>query len=212
MPTQQDYQTARKLALDTLAKLDIEGCCIRAGLSVQAISPEKKRVPVPYLGRTYDLIVADEKICFDERPAVLKIPDQVVLLHYLITATGAPVQNRWITFREVPSGPFYYPAFVKRAISPLIKCFGQAPEMLEKAGESIGRGGELPGDTALKVTALPRVPIVLSLWKGDSEFPPEGNVYFDTSVPFYLPTEDIAYLAGAVVYSLIGVARNMTAS
>jgi len=52
--------------------------------------------------------------------------------------------------------------------------------------------------------------VVLSLWKGDEEFPPEGNVYFDASVSSYLPTEDIAYLAGAVVYKVIGMARKMS--
>ena len=64
----------------------------------------------------------------------------------------------------------------------------------------------------MKVLALPRVPVVLSLWKGDDEFPPEGNVYFDASVSSYLSTEDIAYLAGATVYRVIGMARGVTGS
>jgi len=56
---------------------------------------------------------------------------------------------------------------------------------------------------------LSRVAGGLFLWKGDEEFPPEGNVYFDASISSYLPTEDIAYLAGAVVYKVIGMARKM---
>lgn len=208
MPTQDDYKTARKLALDTLAKLDIDECCVNAGLSVEIVSPAKRRVPMPYLDRTYDLIVRDEKICFDEHASAPKIPDQVVLLHYLVTATGAPIEDKWITFREVPSGSFYYPAFVKRAVAPLVKCFGQTPEMLGRVTALIGRIVELPGDVAVEVLALPRVPVVLCLWKGDGEFPPEGNIYFDASVPSYLPTEDIAYLAGEVVYRVISLASH----
>ena len=209
MPTEQDYKTARALAVETLAKLDIGECCIKAGLSLETVSTDKKRVPIPYLGKTYHLTLCDEKISFDEEVNTLKIPDQVLLLHYLITATGGPLEERWITFREVPSGPFYYPSFVKRAIVPLVKCFGQKPELLEKVAGAVGQIVELPGDKALKVSALSRVPVVLSLWKGDDEFPPEGNVYFDASVASYLPTEDIAYLAGAVVYKVIGLARNL---
>jgi hypothetical protein len=53
------------------------------------------------------------------------------------------------------------------------------------------------------------VPVVLSLWKGDEEFPPEANVYLDKSVSSYLSTEDIAYLSGAVVYKTIGISRKM---
>jgi hypothetical protein len=60
---------------------------------------------------------------------------------------------------------------------------------------------------ALKIFALPRVPIVLSLWRGDEEFPPEANLYFDQSISSYLSTEDIAYLSSAVVYKVIGIAR-----
>ena len=208
MPTPDDYKTARALALDALAKLDIDACSINAGLSVETISAAKKRVPIPYLGHTYHLTVCDETISFDEEANTLKISDQVVLLHYLITATGASVEGKWITFREVPSGSFYYPAFVKRAIVPLVKCFGQTPEVLERVSGLLGQMGTLPGDKALKVFALPRVPVVLSLWKGDREFPPEGNIYFDASIASYLPTEDIAYLAGAVVYKVIGMARS----
>jgi hypothetical protein len=51
--------------------------------------------------------------------------------------------------------------------------------------------------------------VVLSLWRGDDEFPPEANVYFDQSIASYLSTDDIAYLAGAVVYKAIGISRGL---
>ncbi len=207
MPTQDDYETARALALDTLSKLDIERCCTNAGLSPELVSPEIKRVPIPYLGNTYTLTVHNERIFFDDTSGPPKIPDQVLLLHYLITARGVPVGDEWITFREVPSGPFYYAAFVKRAILPLGKCFGARPSLFDEVGQVIGQVSPSPGDKALKILALPRVPVVLSLWSGDEEFPPEANLYFDQSIASYLPTEDIAYLASAVVYKVIGIAR-----
>jgi len=207
MPTQDDYETARALALDTLSKLDIERCCTNAGLSPELVSPEIKRVPIPYLGNTYTLTVHNDTISFDDVSGPPKIPDQVLLLHYLITARGVPVGDEWITFREVPSGPFYYAAFVKRAILPLGKCFGARPSLFDEVGQVIGQVSPSPGDKALKILALPRVPVVLSLWRGDEEFPPEANLYFDQSIASYLPTEDIAYLAGAVVYKVIGIAR-----
>jgi hypothetical protein len=131
----------------------------------------------------------------------------VLLLHYLITARGVPVEEEWITFREVPSGSFYHAAFVKRAIAPLQKCFGENPSLLAEIARVIGQVSPLPGDVALKIFALPRVPIVLSLWRGDDEFPPEANLYFDQSISTYLSTEDIAYISGATVYKVIGIAR-----
>jgi hypothetical protein len=99
---------------------------------------------------------------------------------------------------------------VKRAITPLVSCFGDNPDGFKKVGARIGELMPEPGDMAVKVLALPRVPVVLSLWRGDDEFPPEGNVLFDASVTAYLPTEDIAYLAGSVVYPAIGMFRGMS--
>jgi hypothetical protein len=207
MPTQDDYETARALALDTLSRLDIERCCANAGLSVELVSSGIKRVPIPYLGNTYILPVHNERIFFDDVSSPLKTPGQVLLLHYLITARGIPVADELITFREVPSGSFYYAAFVKRAIVPLVKFFGAKPRLLDGVARMIGQVSPSPGNKALKIFALPRVPVVLSLWGGDEEFPPEANLYFDQSISSYLPTEDIAYLAGEVVYKVIGIAR-----
>ncbi len=209
MPTEEDYKTARALAIEALTRLDIDDCCVKAGVSIENVSAEERRVQMSYLGQTYYLSLGRDRIFFNGEASRLKIPDQVLLLHYLITATGVPIQEKWITFREVPSGPFYYPSFVKRAISPLVRSLGEKPEMLEKVSRAMGQIVELPGDKALKVMALSRVPVILSLWRGDSEFPPEGNVYFDTSVTSYLPTEDIAYLSGAVVYAVIRVAKTL---
>ncbi|OEU77031.1 MAG: hypothetical protein BA872_10020 [Desulfobacterales bacterium C00003060] len=210
MPTQHDYETARALALDALSKLDVERCCANAGLSLESALPGTKRVPIPYLGSTYTLTVQDERIFFDDASGPPAIPDQVLLLHYLITARGAPVVDEWITFREVPSGPFYYAAFAKRAIVPLVKCFGENPSLLEEVAQVIGHVSPSFGEKALKVLALPCVPVVLSLWSGDEDFLPEANLYFDQSIVSYLPTEDIAYLAGAVAYKVIGIARQLS--
>ena len=210
MPTQLDYETARDLAVETLSSLDLENCCDKAGLSLEVVTPGIQRVLIPYLGRQYALIMENESIFFEEASSSLKIPDQVLLLHYLITARGVPVGEQWITFREVPSGSFYYAAFVRRAINPLLKCFGHDPSLLSDVAQVIGQVLSSPGDAALKVFALPRVPVVLSVWRGDEEFPPQANVYMDQSISSYLDTEDIAYLSGAVVYKIVGIVRQLT--
>ena len=57
------------------------------------------------------------------------------------------------------------------------------------------------------VTALPLVPLALILWKGDDEFPPEGNILFDRSITSIFSAEDVAWLSGMVVYPLAGMAR-----
>jgi hypothetical protein len=54
---------------------------------------------------------------------------------------------------------------------------------------------------------LPAVPLQLILWEGDDEFPAEANILFDKTIGRILSPEDIAWLAGMVVYRLMALAR-----
>jgi hypothetical protein len=90
----------------------------------------------------------------------------------------------------------------------MVQVFGGEPEVLIKlATEAYGAVPSDQGDISVKIMALPRVPVALILWKGDEEFPPEGNILFDRSISHILSAEDIAWLAGMIIYPLIGMAR-----
>jgi hypothetical protein len=91
----------------------------------------------------------------------------------------------------------------------LVQTFGHNPEqLLELATASFGAKPFDQGDCSMVVTALPLVPVALVLWRGDDEFPPEGNILFDRSVARILSAEDVAWLAGMIVYPLLGMAKS----
>jgi hypothetical protein len=83
---------------------------------------------------------------------------------------------------------------------------GNAVFYLEVA-TSMGGVVQPLGDAAAQFTAFPLVPLTHVLWQGDEEFDPEASILFDATIPGHLPTEDIAALAGASVYRLMGAAR-----
>ena len=62
------------------------------------------------------------------------------------------------------------------------------------------------GDLAVRIQALPLIPVALILWRGDDEFSPEGTILFDRTVSKILSAEDIAWLAGMIIYPLLGMA------
>jgi len=80
--------------------------------------------------------------------------------------------------------------------------FGQFPEKLKIAAELLGGRISSLGDICVTIPVFPSIPLTFVLWLGDEEFPPSGNILFDASAPFYLPTEDYAVLAGLTVYEL----------
>ncbi len=139
--------------------------------------------------------------------AEVPIQQQILLLHHLNLAKNIKISSEWIAYQEVPDGKFYLDAFLRRAKNPMVQGFGNNPELLVKlATEVYGATLLDQGDLAVVVQALPRIPVALILWKGDDEFSPEGTILFDRSVSRMLSAEDIAWLAGMIIYPLLGMA------
>ena len=132
---------------------------------------------------------------------------RILWLHYL-TAEGVKKQSgHLIAYREAAPALFYEPNFYKRAVRPLVKCFGNDPQKLIKVGEALGGQAVTLGDAAVVINVLPYLPLTFIIWEGDEEFPPEGNILFDQTAKTWFGSEDLAVLASLVVYELIAVSN-----
>ena len=80
--------------------------------------------------------------------------------------------------------------------------FGGCPEKLVEAGEKLGGQRADAGDWAVTVHIFPKVPVTFVLWEGDDEFPPSGNILFDSSAALHLETEDYALLPGLAIFQM----------
>ena len=209
MSREDDYRAARALAIEELKGCDIKRHCVTAELEMKNKSTGKQQIIFPYINRRHVLNIDGETIAFEEDAGRPTLPEQVFMLHYLLKAKAIPFSGELITFREVPSGTFYYQAFFKRAIAPLAEGFGGRPSLLDQVANLIGEIVPSPADRTLKIVVLPRIPVILSVWEKDEEFPAEGNVYFDTTISSHLSTEDIAYAGSAAVYTALGIARGI---
>ncbi len=200
-----DYQKSFDLAAEELAQRNWTDLARRAG----AVAAEDAGyLEMSYLGRPVRVSAPPITVsALDDGPEV-PLAEQALVLHYLVKADGAPPTGEWITYREVEAGEFYWSAFVKRAKAPLVSFFGARPELLTELAPLVG--GEGPGqsgDASVIVRAFPMVPIMLVLWAGDEEFPPEGNLLFDRNIGHYLSTEDIALTAGLPIYKMMALSR-----
>lgn len=197
-----DYKNARKLSVDSLAKQDQKEILARSGFE----QLDESSFGIPFLDRKYRVSWAD--FAFVDMDAAAKevpIQEQVLLLHYLeATGPAAPVGN-WVAYREIPGAGFYFSAFVKRAIDPLKKVFGKDAQSLMRIAEGLGAKAIEPGDAAFELRVLPRVPLQYILWEGDEEFEAEANILFDETAGDLLSPEDLAWLAGMVVYRLMAL-------
>jgi hypothetical protein len=203
-----DYKHAVELAREELKGEDPMRIAEGIGAAFQADKKGGAVFSFPFMGKSISAAWPAVELTYQGRKDEIPIQQQVLLLHYLKGAVRARAAGEWIAYQEVPDGKFYLDAFLRRAKIPMVQAFGSQPErLLELAAQVYGAKPFDQGDLSVLVQALPKVPVVLILWKGDEEFPPEGNILFDKSISDILSAEDIAWLAGMIIYPLMGMAN-----
>ncbi len=138
---------------------------------------------------------------------LLSVFDRAMLLYYLHTADGAPLADRWISFRELPDGGFYHQAFQGYSGDLLARRFGEMPQAFEAACRAQG-GWALPtlAPQAFAFQPLPRLRLAVVLWPGDEDFASRAMVLFDGAAHHYLPTDGLALLGSGLTQRLLRAA------
>ncbi|MFC1951706.1 DUF3786 domain-containing protein [Chloroflexota bacterium] len=197
------YELACKLGCEQLASLgDIEQQCCKSGARYLEID-SKQVIVIEYLNQSYLVSLPAVMISLMNSEDPVSIKDKILILHYLTSAKDLPLSNKLITYKELPDGINYFPVFYKRAIKPLLDHFGREPRQLIDVAEKLGGHKAGYGDVAVTIYAFSLVPITLVLWQGNKEFPPEGNIMFDTTISGYMSIEDINVLCETITWRLV---------
>jgi hypothetical protein len=211
MPRIDDYKQALELVKARLSRVEPKGAADLVGGEFRTDDAGRPFIRMEFLGK---MVLIDWPLldpALEATGASLPIQQQILLLHYLegaVTGPGVKPKGEWISYQEVPDGRFYLDAFMRRAKNPLIEAFGQEPDRLIPFAKALY--GAIPfdqGDVSVLIRAIPMIPVALIMWRGDEEFPPDGNILFDRTVSGFLSAEDIAWLAGMIVYPLAGMVK-----
>ena len=195
------HQLAYKIARERLAEIkDFEQQCHKSGTRYL---PAEKSIVIDHLNRVYKISLPGGEVTFIDSDETVPTRDKILILHYFICAKGTPLTGQLITYKELQEGINYYPTFFKRAIDPIINNFKDEPEKLPKIAEIIGGHKSDYGDIAVTINAFAKVPLTFVLWRGDKEFPTEGNILFDSTISDYLPTEDVTILCEIIAWKLV---------
>jgi len=198
-----DYQQARDLAAQSLANEQISDIAARAGFKTQGTA----MIITPFLDRIYSVSYPRfEFKDMNDPQAQVPLQEQVLLLHYM-QGCKPVLKGQWVAYREIPGAGFYFGAFVKRAVDPLKKVFGQDVATLKQAAARLDAVPIETGSAGFRLDVLPYAPLQFIVWEGDDEFPAEANILFDASAGDYLSPEDAAWLASLSVYRLMALSR-----
>lgn len=190
LPKQINYETSLELAWKAIKGSNYKE---RAEMSGALWDKEKSKFELNILNRIIN-IFPDKKEIIAHDDAELQPWEKIIPLHYLNKADGTNSTGPLISYKEIPDAMLYWPNFVKRTHNIILKSFGSAPEKLLEVADKIPAVPLKMADFSLKIKALPKVEIIIQLWKGDEEFPPQTAFLFDSNIIHYLPTEDITVL------------------
>jgi len=207
-----DLEPAYKLAREQLAEIEDTGqLCLRSGAKY-LVTGSQQEVAIQYLNQLYRITMPNIEILLTDSQEEVSIRDKVLILHYLLSAKGTPITNKLIAFKELPGGGNYFRTFSKRAIEPLVEHFGEQPHVLIDTAGKLGGHTVAYGDVAVTVNAFSRVPVTIVLWQSDEEFPPQGDILFDTAISDYLSTYDVTVLCESIIWKLVKFSREGRAS
>lgn len=197
---EQGLMFSYRLAQEQLSKIsDIEKQCRKSGARYVG----RSKIIIDYLNQSYHITLPDAEVLLEYSKTEVPLKDKILVLHYFTGAKGTPALDRLITYKQIPGGMNYFPAFSQRAIAPLVKNFGKNPELMIKVAATLGGFEADYGDVSVTIHAFDRVPVNLVLWRGDEELAPNGNILFDANVSDYLSTEDVAVLSETIIWKLV---------
>lgn len=130
----------------------------------------------------------------------------IITLHYLIHADGSKPKGDLISLYDVaPTASTRVGHMIKANIPPLTTCFAGDMPAFRDAVYLLG-GDMLKPDTA-ELLIYPHIPIQITIWPADDEFPADARILFDRTLKNQLPGESIVYVADIAVQSLLTAAQ-----
>lgn len=177
----------------SLRLLDPELVAARSGVSWLSLGPGRGELHVP-LWENVCVLTFPELTGYNCKDECLSDFQQALFLYYLLTADGASLTGKWVSFADLPDGRMYNAAFQGYSGDEIVKTFGFDLDGFKSAclkadGESVDIGS-----ASFIFQALPRVPLMLTYWLGDEDFPSSCKVLFDESAGHYLPIDACAIL------------------
>ncbi len=209
---EQTYERALQRARIAFSELNPIQVAVQAQVSYDPCTERQGEFRVPFWGQVYRVGWPDGTVYPFEKTEEADVVTRILLLHYLITADGTPLADRWIAFRNLPGGLGYDAAFQRRAELRLVQVFGQDLRAFETAAQALGGERLSFGDASFAFRVLPRVWLAAVFYAADEEFPAGANVLFDAAASHYLPTEDLAVLGGMLAGRLVKAAPRKNAA
>jgi Domain of unknown function (DUF3786) len=200
------HLAARAAGLRSTLRIQDPGLvAARSGSSWLMLGPGRGELHIPFWSDTC-IFSFPELLGYNQSDETLPEFQQALLLYYLVTADGVPLTGRWVSFADLPDGRMYNAAFQGYSGAEVVDHFGYDLSAFKQACLHLaGKPVEI-GSAAFVFQALPRVPLLMTYWLGDEDFPSSCKILFDASARHYLPIDACAVLGSTLAHKVMAAA------
>jgi hypothetical protein len=184
-------------AWDILVTLDVDDVCRAAAVSYDRAM---KQYIVKSLGMDFHVAVKDRTILSTAPGSDVLLKRlgyffKLSILWYLVSAKDIVCTGRVVKLQNVKGGEIFTLGSHILPLDKVAQRFGKDKEGFIQKGRDLG--GELVqyGDASVKFYPLPRIPVILTLWLEDEEFPARADLMFDSTCDMHLATDIIWSIA-----------------
>jgi hypothetical protein len=152
------------------------------------------------LGKDFSLSPGDKKIFSDAPESDTLLQKLGFFFNFSVicsfySAKDVPLTGKLINPVNMKSGQLFFRGSHVLPLDKVGERYGNDRDGFLKKGLVLGGVALEHGDASVKLFPLPRVPVVLILWRGDEEFPPRADILFDSSAEIQLPIDVIWSIA-----------------
>jgi hypothetical protein len=180
--------------LGQLAAVDL-----RAAAEMLGGRADGEAAVMPFFGRPYRISAAGISDPSGSRPSHSV---SVLLSKYLLMSPkNTPLDASWVSYKDFKDAGPFVGGFRNNAEVPLERAFGSNPAELQKRCGALGgvpASEDFPYEVAVRLPALPRIPILLLFNGADEEFPARCAMLFERRAEKYLDMECLAIAGWAL--------------
>jgi len=112
----------------------------------------------------------------------LSLEFQILLILYLTVPHGGPIVGELVSEKDFPGGVTFFQGPHAMPVEPIIRIYGEHPQLFLERGRQLGAHEEPYGDVALTFHPFPLIPVTYVLWRADEEFDANVKILFDRSI------------------------------
>jgi hypothetical protein len=117
------------------------------------------------------------------------------VLWYLVNAKDIACTGKLVNLEYISGGEIFTRGSHVLPLESVAKKFRKDREGFIEKGKKLGGEIMAYGDASVRLAPLPRIPVTLTLWLEDDEFPARLDLLFDSTCAMHLPTDIIWSIA-----------------